>query len=344
MRRLPIFFLLDVSESMVGKPLAQLEEGVGRIVASLRKDPTALETVYISVIAFAGKAEVIAPLIDLVSFYPPRLPIGGGTCLGKGLEVLMREIDYRVVRQSEAQRGDWEPLVFLLTDGKPTDVPGAAIARWQAQFARRASIVAVTLGRYADAATLKQLTPRVLAYEGSDDADFRQFVDWISDSVSTRSEQIESSGGVRLAKTPPASLVPVDDDIPKPCDPDFVILTGRCQGKRSPYLVKYARIDGGEALRAFVKLDRFVVEGCYPLDESYFQWSMDGPSERINTEVLEGAPGCPHCGNATTIALCGACNRLLCVDGPGDALCPWCGSPNRFGEGGGNFDLDRSQG
>ena len=66
MRRLPIFFVLDVSESMVGEPLRRMEEGIDDIVTTLRQDPHSLETVFISLIAFAGKAKAITPLIDLM--------------------------------------------------------------------------------------------------------------------------------------------------------------------------------------------------------------------------------------------------------------------------------------
>ena len=72
MRRLPIFFVLDVSESMAGDPHAQLQRAMESIVAQLRQDPSALETVYISVIAFAGKVGTVVPMVDLMSFYAPR--------------------------------------------------------------------------------------------------------------------------------------------------------------------------------------------------------------------------------------------------------------------------------
>jgi uncharacterized protein YegL len=78
-RRLPIFFLLDVSESMAGENLRQLQHGLERLVTSLRTDPYALETVYLSIIAFAGKAKTLTPLVELASFYAPRLPVGSGT-------------------------------------------------------------------------------------------------------------------------------------------------------------------------------------------------------------------------------------------------------------------------
>ena len=48
MRRLPIYFLVDVSESMVGEPIQQVEDGMRTIIQELRTDPYALETAYVS--------------------------------------------------------------------------------------------------------------------------------------------------------------------------------------------------------------------------------------------------------------------------------------------------------
>ena len=46
MRRLPIYFLIDVSESMVGEPIEEVQNGIRTIIQELRFDPYALETVY----------------------------------------------------------------------------------------------------------------------------------------------------------------------------------------------------------------------------------------------------------------------------------------------------------
>ena len=54
MRRLPVFFVIDCSESMVGQPIEAVQDGVEYILSNLRKDPYALETVYVSIIAYAG--------------------------------------------------------------------------------------------------------------------------------------------------------------------------------------------------------------------------------------------------------------------------------------------------
>lgn len=98
MRRLPIYFLVDVSESMVGEPIQQVQDGMRMIVQELHTDPYALETAYISVIAFAGKAKSVTPLTELYKFYPPTFPIGGGTSLGAALNFLMDDMDKSLVK------------------------------------------------------------------------------------------------------------------------------------------------------------------------------------------------------------------------------------------------------
>ena len=113
MRRLPVYFLIDVSESMVGEPIVQVQNGMRQIIQELRMDPYALETVYVSVIAFAGKALSLSPLTELFKFYPPVLPIGGGTSLGKAMEFLMDDIDKNIQKTTLEIKGDWKPIVFL---------------------------------------------------------------------------------------------------------------------------------------------------------------------------------------------------------------------------------------
>ena len=53
MRRLPVYFLIDVSESMVGEPIEQVQEGMRNIIQELITDPYSLDTVFVSVISFA---------------------------------------------------------------------------------------------------------------------------------------------------------------------------------------------------------------------------------------------------------------------------------------------------
>ncbi|WP_419533404.1 TerY-C metal binding domain-containing protein [Endozoicomonas sp.] len=344
MRRLPVYFLLDVSESMIGQPLRQLEAGMEQIVRSLRTDPQALESVYLSVIAFAGKADLIVPLIDVVSFYPPRLPVGSGTALGAALNCLMDNIEKEVVKTTAERRGDWKPVVFLMTDGRPTDNTDEVIKRWRTEFANRAQLVAITLGDRADSTLLAELTDDVLCLEGNDGKTFKQFIDWISASVTATSYLVESNpgSGISLAKKPTGLTLVKDFPVhtSSAVDESVVVLTGRCQKSKRPYLIKYNRSDdvgfGGQ---------EFELEGAFPVEESFFAWSVNDHNRvQVNTEHLIGCPPCPHCGNGTAFAMC-SCGGLLCTDGAAPYLCPWCNLEGMFSEGdGGDFDVTRGMG
>ena len=345
MRRLPVFFVLDCSESMVGKNLQNMEAGLQEIVRSLRTDPHALDTVHISILAFAGMAKTISPLTEIATFYPPKLPLGGGTNLGDALRELMSEIDSNVVRTTADRKGDWKPIVYLFTDGRPTDKPQAAIKEWNSNYANKVTLIAVGLGKFVDFAILNELTDHVLLYEESAPEDFKKFVDWVTASIVTSSKSVgdgvDAEGLPQLDKSILSlEKKPLSSDGDEAC----VTLVGRCQKNREPYIIKYDRVSSDLSL----PVPLYEIAGCYPLEESFFEWSAATPVElKVNTSELVGAPGCPHCGNITAFAACG-CGKLMCVNGPSEATCPWCEQVNHFlpgggGEGGG-FEVERGRG
>jgi uncharacterized protein YegL len=67
-RRLPVYLLLDCSESMVGDGIDAVNAGMRQLLLDLHSDPHALETVWISIITFAGSATQILPLSEMIGF------------------------------------------------------------------------------------------------------------------------------------------------------------------------------------------------------------------------------------------------------------------------------------
>nr|VFJ46525.1 MAG: Uncharacterized conserved protein YegL, contains vWA domain of TerY type [Candidatus Kentron sp. DK] len=333
MRRLPVFLVLDVSDSMVGEPRRLLEKGLETLIQLLRQDPHALETAYISVIAFAGKVKTLVPLVDVVSFYPPQLPLGSGTAMGLALEHLMGEIDQSVRRGTAERKGDWKPAVFFMTDGKPTDAMEKAAQRWKTDYASKANLIAIGLGPYADTDVLKQFADEVISYDGGTEEDFRKFIRWISASVSSMSVAIRDGGEqttlpVSLDKAegvlkPAGSTVRVDEDV--------VVVVGKCQRTRRPYLLKYeplSNVLGNEAPGTSIPemyRDAYQATGGFSIDDSYFDWS---DFREVNASVemnrLIGGVSCPQCGGAFSMTVCG-CGGVFCTNGPGVQTCPWCG-------------------
>lgn len=120
-RRLPVYLLLDVSGSMTGEPIAAVQNGVQTLVSALNDDPQALETAYLSVITFGTTVTQAVPLTELTSFTPPQLQVGGLTSLGEALSFVTQCADREVIKNSPDAKGDWRPLVFIMTDGVATD-------------------------------------------------------------------------------------------------------------------------------------------------------------------------------------------------------------------------------
>lgn len=351
MRRLPVFFVLDCSESMVGENLKNMESAVAAIVRSLRTDPQALETVFFSVIAFAGVARTVAPLVEIVSFYPPRLPLGGGTNLGAALDALMGEIDKSVIKTTAERKGDWRPIIYLVTDGRPTDNPTSAIERWNAKYGKKATLIAIGLGRSVDFAVLRRLTENVIAFEDVKEGDFKKFINWVTASVVAQSKSVGEGGDLAGLPLLDESVMRIIKEGPPTTQADeaAVTLIGRCQKTRRPYIIKYEQALQDVVMKDFkVQVSRYEIAGCYPLEEDYFEWSDPRTADlKVNTSELVGAPGCPHCGARTAFAVCG-CGKLLCLNDAEPVVCPWCQKTVTFSalgpEDEGNFEVGRGRG
>lgn len=347
MRRLPIYFLIDTSESMVGEQIQMVEEGLASIIKELKTDPYALETVWISIIVFAGQAKTIVPLQELVTFYPPKFPIGSGTSLSKGLGHLMFELRRNIVKTTTEQKGDWKPIIFLFTDGVPTDDTQAAIAEWKQNWQRSANLVTISFGSEADANILGELTQNVLLFKNTTVESYKEFFKWVTASIKTSSISVENnSSGFELANIDGDTVSKIDltkkQPNPSYIDTNFVVLAGKCQNTKRPYLMKYRKtINPGYA---GLQTMSYRLVGAFQVDNTYFELSDESArKQKIHTDELVGAPTCPCCGNQVGFALC-RCGNIHCIGGEEVSTCPWCGNSGRYGIGEGGFDVNRTQG
>lgn len=207
MRRLPVYILLDTSGSMRGEPIHSLNVGLQSMLSALRQDPYALESVHLSVITFDMDAKVYFPLTPLDQIQIPEIdvPNVGATFMGAALELLTHEVQHNVKKTTDEQRGDWRPLLFLMTDGSPSDVYAYQQIVPVIQQLNFASIVACAAGPKAKTEFLLQLTNQVVVLDTMDSNSFSSFFKWVSASVVAGS----SSAGVTdsISLPPPPSEI-----------------------------------------------------------------------------------------------------------------------------------------
>ncbi|MCG8476759.1 MAG: VWA domain-containing protein [Cytophagales bacterium] len=351
MRKLPIYFLIDVSESMVGRPLKQVETGLSHIVKSLKTDPYALETVHLSVIAFAGKAKVVSPLAELFSYYPPMLPLGRGTSLGTGLSLLMKDLEFNVKKRTSSYRGDWKPIVYLFTDGRPTDECEGALHRWEQSYRDKVNLVVVSIGDNVEVNLLSRLTDTVLEFNNTSPEEYQKFFKWITNSIKSQSVKVETTGEDQLfvneLEGSGARRIDLSKGRKSVMDDQVAVIEARCQSTGGKYLIKYNRYVEPSIFKGMgVDVTGFALEGAFEVDEN----TLDEFSETeklqltVNTEDLRGFPHCPCCGNEIGFALC-SCGEIMCASPEKQVqTCPNCHKESYFGYSEGHVDINRTLG
>jgi uncharacterized protein YegL len=204
MRRLPVYFLLDTSGSMNGEPIQALNNALSGMINSLRSDAQASETLWISIITFDRVVNEVSPLTELPLFQLPEItcPQSGPTNTGKALELLFEKVTNEVKKGSPTQKGDWRPLLFVFTDGKPSDIQLYTEMIPKIKSLNFGSIVGCAAGSLADDSKLKEIADTVVHLDTADSSTLKQFFKWVSDTIEHGNKSMGTIDTVALPAPP----------------------------------------------------------------------------------------------------------------------------------------------
>jgi uncharacterized protein YegL len=345
MRRLPVYLLIDTSESMVGPAIESVRAGLVAMLGALRKNPYALEMGALGVITFGGKAQKATPLTEVYAFQQPELDIKPGTSLGGAISILDNSISTEIVKSTPEQKGDFKPLVFVLTDGQPTDDWRSAFNRFK-QNHKSVIVYAIGCGDDVDFSILKELTENTYSMEQMDADAFAKLFVCISSSISSASgaigEQGKQGGAINLEKDAGGAVRKVEgQDCPRSSKKSQVFIPGVCQKVKKPYLLRH---------RLNASTGKYVCVAGHKLDKPFSKEEV-GAIETVSSDELQGLVPCPHCGSQGH-GHC-ECGTITCLDitnpvrvGGMVAIkmqCPVCGKTG-YMSAGGSFNVNQSAG
>ncbi len=178
--RCPCLLLLDVSGSMNGRPLDELNAGLTTFKDELASDVLAMKRVEVGIVTF-GPVKVESPFTSASTFYPPTLQAQGVTPIGAAITQALNMVEDRKSDYRSNGISYYRPWVFLITDGAPTDSwQAAADAVREGEASKKLAFFSIGV-KGANMDILRQISVREpLSLDG---LKFRELFSWLSSSL-----------------------------------------------------------------------------------------------------------------------------------------------------------------
>ena len=116
-RPMPVVLVLDISGSMSGAKIRNLNDAVKNMLDTFRDNENGETEIHVAIITFGAEVRLHQPLASASQIAWHDLSASGSTPLGTACRMAKAMIEDRDVLPSRAYR----PTVVLFTDGQPTD-------------------------------------------------------------------------------------------------------------------------------------------------------------------------------------------------------------------------------
>ncbi len=178
-QRCACMLLLDTSGSMTGPPLDALNAGLQTFQQDIQQDGLAQQRVEISIVTFGGDVATVQDFISAREFTAPQLQAHGGTPMGQAIAEGIARVKARTQTYRENGVPYYQPWVFMITDGAPTDDWHQAAELVRRESAAKSLTFFAVAVNDADVSILKAITDRVIKLHG---ISFRELFLWLSAS------------------------------------------------------------------------------------------------------------------------------------------------------------------
>lgn len=191
--RVPVVLCLDVSGSMSGVPIRELNAGVGQYLSEMQSDELTRYSVETALVTFSTGAECVADFEMADRIQAPELEANGITCMGEGVELSLNLLEQRKTAYKATGVDYYQPILVLMSDGAPNGDPRvlnkAAQRAQELCKQRRLTVVAVGIGPNADLEMMALFTPKQRPVR-LNELQFREFFAWLSQSVANVSASL----------------------------------------------------------------------------------------------------------------------------------------------------------
>jgi len=190
--RVACVVLVDVSGSMMGRPIEALERGFASFTHYLNNEALASKRVEVAVVTFGTSATVLVPMQEARTLQPARFHASGRTNMAAGIHLALDIIDDRKATYKAAGLQYYRPWILLLTDGQanPEGFDQAVARLVAAEHARGVTVFAVGAGPHVDWQQLARLSMQrsPAPLEG---LKYEELFEWLSASLSNVSNSTD---------------------------------------------------------------------------------------------------------------------------------------------------------
>ena len=175
-----LVFVLDVSYSMAGRPIDQLNAGLNRFKDEVCRDKQTRDVLDVAVIQFNDYCEVVQDFVPIEYMDIIQLEANGATKFTEPIREALKMVDERSRFYRRSGTEPYKPWIILVTDGEPLDdITQVAKEVQNAQDMGTVRFIALGVGDYRPG-PLKQITDVVFRMEGTD---FTSFFNWVGKSM-----------------------------------------------------------------------------------------------------------------------------------------------------------------